>query len=487
MDWNSTQTVTHTQAKTAGGETRPVDRAQVLVLTQDPELRSFVRKAFYAGELPSTLVSSTAEADACLAQERFGAFLIGIDSPESLEVLSRVHDKFPDLPVVAIGRIAGPELVRDVMRAGAVDFLFGSFSTKKIAARVGSLLERGAIERSEPSEGSAAVVETQVPSPSLEAAPESSGGAVEIICRNPKMRRILEILDTVSPTESTVLIEGESGTGKELISKRIHGLSKRGSKPFVQVNCGALPENLLESQLFGHEKGSFTGAVHRQVGLFEVAHGGTILLDEVGEMSLDMQVKLLRVLQFREFRRVGGSHELKVDVRILAATNKDLKEEVEKGNFRSDLFYRLNVIRLEVPPLRERLEEIPDLVTLFCEKFSKEKGLPSREFTAAAVERLQKYRWTGNIRELENSVERLLLLAKSETVDSSDLDEHLGETTEMSFPSVFAPTLTLDEVKRIHIANVLRENDGNKMKSARILKINVKTLYNLIKSLDIKF
>jgi DNA-binding NtrC family response regulator len=405
---------------------------------------------------------------------------VGIDSPESLECLSRTHREFPALPIIAVARIAGPELVRDIMCAGATDFLFGSFSTKKFVARLTAILDAG----SGVLQNKAKTVEAPA-----EAAPKKQSDAesleTQIVCRNPAMRRILEIIDTVGPTESTVLVQGESGTGKELVAKRIHHLSKRAGKPFVEVNCGALPENLLESQLFGHEKGSFTGAVHRQIGLFEIADGGTIFLDEVGEMSLDMQVKLLRVLQFREFRRVGGSDEIKVDVRVLAATNKTLADEVEKEAFRSDLYYRLNVICLDIPPLRERLEEIPDLVKFFGTRFAQEKGLAAKVFSTEATEKLQKYRWTGNVRELENAVERLLLLSKATTIDSGDLEEHLGKTTEMSFPSVFAPTLTLDEVKRIHIANVLRENAGNKMKTARILKINVKTLYNLIKSLDI--
>jgi DNA-binding NtrC family response regulator len=242
---------------------------------------------------------------------------------------------------------------------------------------------------------------------------------------------------------------------------------------------------LLESQLFGHEKGSFTGAVHRQVGLFEIADQGTIFLDEIGEMSLDMQVKLLRVLQFREFRRIGGSQVVKVDVRVIAATNKDLKSEVERMHFRSDLYYRLNVIALEVPPLRERLEEVPALVEMFRGRFVGAKDVLPRTFSPEAVERLKRYRWAGNVRELENAVERLILLSKKEVVDASDLDEHLGANTDLQAEAPFIPSLTLDEVKKIHISNVLRENEGNKMKTARILKINVKTLYNLMKKLSI--
>ena len=452
---------------------------EVLIFTQDPELRSFVRKAIYAGSASSVSVSNATDVTPCLRRDRHDLLVIGIDSPESLDILAAVHGEFPKLPIVAVARMAGPELVRDTLCAGASDFLFGSFSSKKFNARISSILETTSCESEGVPAGRVAREKPAEPDP---AAPAN---VVEIVSCNPKMQRVLEIANTVAPTESTVLIQGESGTGKELIATRIHQLSKRREAPFVQVNCGALPENLLESQLFGHEKGSFTGAVHRQVGLFEVADQGTMFLDEVGETSLDMQVKLLRVLQFQQFRRIGGSEEINVDVRVIAATNRDIAVDAENNEFRSDLYYRLNVISLDVPPLRERLEEIPHLVELFSEKFAREKGLPAKTFTTETVERLQKYRWAGNVRELENAIERLMLLSKGDVVTAADLDEHLGETTEMTFPSVFAPTLTMDEVKRIHVANVLRENDGNKMKTARILKINVKTLYNLIKSLDI--
>ena len=451
---------------------------EVLIFTQDPELRSFVRKAIYAGSASSVFVSNDSDVTPCLRRDRHDLLVIGIDSPESLDILAAVHGEFPKLPIVAVARMAGPELVRDTLCAGATDFLFGSFSSKKFNARITSILDTRPGSSDEVPAGRIAREKPAAPI-------RAEASSVEIVSSNPKMQRVLEIANTVAPTESTVLIQGESGTGKELIATQIHQLSKRREAPFVQVNCGALPENLLESQLFGHEKGSFTGAVHRQVGLFEVADQGTMFLDEVGETSLDMQVKLLRVLQFQQFRRVGGSEEIQVDVRVIAATNRDIAVDAENNDFRSDLYYRLNVISLEVPPLRERLEEIPHLVALFSERFAREKGLPAKTFTTETVERLQKYRWAGNVRELENAIERLMLLSKGDVVSAVDLDEHLGETTEMSFPSVFAPTLTMDEVKRIHVANVLRENDGNKMKTARILKINVKTLYNLIKSLDI--
>jgi two-component system response regulator HydG len=385
---------------------------------------------------------------------------------------------------VAIARAATPDLVREILKAGAVDFLFGSLDARSFGPRLLSIMEpKGASPKkasndSGKSKEHASVVQV---ADTLEDTEED----FKLICRSKKMIRVLEIAETIAPTDSTVLIQGESGTGKELIAKKVHRLSKRKDSPFVEVNCGALPENLLESQLFGHEKGSFTGAVHRQVGLFEIADQGTIFLDEIGEMSLDMQVKLLRVLQFREFRRIGGSQVVKVEVRVIAATNKNLKVEVEQKRFRSDLFYRLNVIALEVPPLRERLEEIPVLVEIFRGRFAAQRDVAPRTFSPEAVDKLKRYRWAGNVRELENAVERLILLSKTEVIEVSDLDEHLGEHTDVQADTPFIASLTLDEVKRIHISNVLRENEGNKMKTARILKINVKTLYNLMKKLNI--
>ncbi len=465
---------------------RPTKGREVLVVNRDPELRAVLSRALYAASLSSTAVTTEAEALGLLGKAQYGLVLVGIDSQEAVDFVTRTHTQFAGAQIVAVARTATPDLVRDVLQAGAVDFFFGSLDSRAFGARLASMLEASqgqpveAPVRARPARSEAA--------PRAEASTEPNAAPdLGVICSSKRMQRLLEIAETIAPTDSTVLIQGESGTGKELIAKRIHQLSKRNDKPFVEVNCGALPENLLESQLFGHEKGSFTGAVHRQVGLFEIADQGTIFLDEVGEMSLDMQVKLLRVLQFREFRRIGGSQVVKVDVRVIAATNKELKSEVENKLFRSDLYYRLNVIALEVPPLRDRLEEIPALVETFADRISREQGAPRKHFTPDAILELKKYRWTGNVRELENSIERLILLSKKEIIEACDLEEHLGATSVApNGAAAFLPSLTLDEVKRIHIANVIRENGGNKMKTARSLKINVKTLYNLMKRLGIE-
>jgi len=474
MRWTATE-IENKLGSATGGTECPGKSREILVINRDPELRVQVSKALYSGDISSTSAATEIEAFACLRKGTYGMLLVGIDSPEAMQLVANAHREFPHLPLLAVASTATPELVRDVMQSGATDFLFKGSDLRGLGSRIQAMLKGNAASR-------APAKEEGRTDPGAEMLEEE----YRIVCRSKRMQRILEIAETIAPTDSTVLIEGESGTGKELIAKRIHKLSNRRDRGFVEVNCGALPENLLESQLFGHEKGSFTGAVQRQVGLFEIADQGTIFLDEIGEMSLDMQVKLLRVLQFREFRRIGGSQVVKVDVRVIAATNKDLKSEVEKKHFRPDLFYRLNVISLEVPPLRERPEEIPDLIEMFCEKFARERKVAKKSFAPEAIEKLQKYQWTGNVRELENAVERSILLTKKDMVDAGDLDEFLGPSAEMSSASPFIPTLTLDDVKRIHISNVLRQNAGNKMKTARILKINVKTLYNLMKKLDIR-
>ena len=458
---------------------------RVLVFNRDPELRIFVDKALSISDVAFSNVEKRPALYAAMDAGDVGLLLVGIDSPESMAFLAEAVSSYPAVVVVAIARTATPELVCDVMRLGAQDFLFGSMNVRNVAPRLLTLMEsktnRGDdAQRESPSDDGAELSGTSVVSHPVAEALDG----YDIITESSRMRRVLEIAETVAPTQSTALIQGESGTGKELIAKRIHLKSQRAGRPFVEVNCGALPENLLESQLFGHEKGSFTGALQRQIGLFEIADKGTIFLDEIGEMSPDMQVKLLRVLQFHEFRRVGGSGVIKVDVRVIAATNRDLKSEVEKERFRPDLFYRLNVICLEVPPLRDRLEDIPILVEHFCSQLES-RGLQRKSFSEEALAGLQKYRWTGNVRELENAVERLVLLSAGDRVEASDIAEHLDGSVEVATDSPFAPTLTLDDVKRIHIANVLKRNGGNKMKTARMLKINVKTLYNLIRSLEI--
>jgi two-component system response regulator HydG len=290
------------------------------------------------------------------------------------------------------------------------------------------------------------------------------------------MRRLMEMLATIAPSEATVMITGESGTGKELIARAIHANSPRRKGPYIAVNCAALTETLLESELFGHEKGAFTGAERRREGRFLAADKGTIFLDEIGEMPLSMQVKLLRVIQEREIQRVGGDQTLKVDVRIVAATNRDLLAEVEAGRFRQDLYYRLNVVALVLPPLRDREEDIPLLAAHFLKRFAETNGKRIKGFTPEAMDRLLKHPWPGNVRELENAVERAVVLALGEYVGERELPPTLAGGEENRPEGGFA-NLTLEELERRAILDALEAAGGNKSEAARRLGITRKTLH----------
>jgi two-component system response regulator HydG len=296
-----------------------------------------------------------------------------------------------------------------------------------------------------------------------------------------KSKRFLEVIkltELVAPTEATVLIQGESGTGKEVLARYVHNLSPRRDGPFLSINCGALPENLLESELFGHVKGSFTGAVRDKQGLFAAARGGTFFLDEVGEMPAALQVKLLRVLQEREAIPVGGTEPVPLDVRIVAATNRDLEEEVRRGAFRSDLFYRLNVFALELPPLRDRQEDLMLLVDAFLQRMATDRGYPARAFAADALDALMVYDWPGNVRELENAVEHALVVARGDTIPLEALPERITRRRrETLLNERNHPNPTLDVIERSYIMWVLQSEGGNKTRAAEVLGIDPSTLY----------
>jgi transcriptional regulator with GAF, ATPase, and Fis domain len=314
-----------------------------------------------------------------------------------------------------------------------------------------------------------------------------SSGTLHIVGQSPAISSLLSMVDKIAPTRVSVLIQGESGTGKELIAQRIHKQSDRSDKPFVTINCGALQESLLESELFGHEKGSFTGAVAQKIGLAETADGGTLFLDEIGEMSLNIQSKLLRFLQEGEMYRIGGKHPVRVDVRVLSATNRDLEQEVKNGRFREDLFYRLNTITLRVPPLRKRPEDVALLVKHFLEstKYGSARFLT---IDNKAMEAMKAYSWPGNIRELQNTIEQLKILAEGPEIRLEDLPFNIRMASSRN-PDAQAPgaaggggsmaiAMTLDDLERNHILQMLAYQHGNKTKTAKVLGITIKTLYN---------
>jgi two-component system, NtrC family, response regulator HydG len=299
----------------------------------------------------------------------------------------------------------------------------------------------------------------------------------ELVGQSTAMVRVFEAIQTVGPTDATVLITGESGTGKELVARAIHYASPRRFHPLVAIHCGALTETLLESELFGHEKGAFTGAQYRKKGKFEIAEGGTVFLDEIGDISLRTQTDMLRVLQEREIVRVGGNQPIKVDFRCVAATNRPLEKLVDEGKFRPDLFYRLNVFRIEIPALRERKEDIPLLVTHFMRKFSREMNKRITRVSPRAMDALQQHSWPGNIRELENAVERAMVVAQEPELREGDFV--IGRAS--NSPAAMPECKTLDDMERLHILRVLEDCGGNQTRAAEVLDIDRVTLHHKLK------
>lgn len=294
----------------------------------------------------------------------------------------------------------------------------------------------------------------------------------------PKMKSVFKQIQVIAPTTASVLITGESGTGKELVAKAIHQNSKRKDKPYIAINCAAIPASLLENELFGHEKGAFTGAVAQEGGCFELADGGTIFLDEIGDMSSDMQTKLLRVLENGTLRRIGGKKEIHVDVRVIAATNKNLEEAVEEGAFREDLFYRLNVFSIKLPPLRERAEDIPLLAQTFVEEFNLKNDRLVKGISREAMNVLKKYSWPGNVREIKNVIERAVIVCRSEFIDIEDLPETLTTKAQKAPQIEFRLGQTMEEVEKHFLFHTISYVDGNKTKAAKLLDISLKTLHN---------
>jgi len=454
---------------------RPVRGHDLVVVNRNPELKILLEKVFYAGELSRKYLETEDLLDEYLDDFLPGLLLVAVESNERVEVIRKLSRYVsPSLQLVAVAIDPDRDLVLNAMAAGAADFIFAEEACGDVSRKLEDHLQR-AVQKN-----SAGPV-----SPAGEDLP-GCNERVRMVCGSPEMRKVVSLAEKVAPVDATVLIQGESGTGKEVLARHIHQHSSRSDKNFVAINCGALPESLLESELFGHERGAFTGALDRRQGLFEMAEGGTVFLDEVGEMTPAMQVKVLRVLQSGEFRRLGGSRLLNADVRVLAASNRDLQEEVRQERFRLDLYYRLNVVTLELPPLRQRTSDIPALIDHFSARLAGRRGLGECEFSPQALDLLGGLQWEGNVRELENLVERLLLLCDSPVISAAEIEEHLQYGLCEAVVDELDSSLSLEEVKRAHVAKALAENRGNKTKTARQLGINVKTLYNLVKKLGIE-
>ena len=379
-----------------------------------------------------------------------------------IEATREIRAYNPAIPILIMTAYSDVENAVEALKAGAYDYL-----TKPLAFDALKLALERALDH--------ATLRDEVRA--LRDSVSSAFDAGNVIGRSTPMRQLLGMVSSIAASEATVLINGESGTGKEVVARLIHANSKRRKGPYVAVNCAALSETLLESELFGHEKGAFTGAEKRRDGRFLAADKGTIFLDEIGEIPLAMQAKLLRVIQERELQRVGGDQTVKVDVRILAATNKDLKQEVEEGRFRQDLYYRLNVVALQLPPLRDRGEDIPLLAMHFLKRFAESNGKTVKGFTPAAMDRLLKYSWPGNVRELENAVERAVVLLVGEYISERELPPGLADGDDAPPPrKTDFGNMTLEDIERMAVLDTLEQVGGNKSEAARRLGINRKTL-----------
>jgi DNA-binding NtrC family response regulator len=385
-----------------------------------------------------------------------------------LEFLQTVKRQNAALPVVVMTAFGSVETAVDAMKAGASDYVLKPFSLTEMRIVIHKELD---------------VRNLREENRSLREALGKRYSHPNIVARSPKMQEVLATVERVAPTNSTVLLGGESGVGKDLIARAIHEKSRRASGPFLKINSTAIPENLLESELFGFEKGAFTGAVASKPGKFELADKGTLFLDEIGDVPPVTQVKLLRVLQEREFERLGGTRTVKVDVRLIAATNKDLRQALEQGTFREDLYYRLNVVPIDIAPLRERKEDIPDLVNLFISRFTGESRKPVEGITPEAMQILVNYHWPGNVRELQNIVERACALAKASVLGPTDIHLDIRAAKAANGPGGFLPDgMTLEQWEDEMVQEALRRANGNKSQAARLLGLSRNALrYRLSK------
>lgn len=403
-----------------------------------------------------------------LSEEEFDLVLLDIWMPgrDGLQILEQIRKKNLEIPVIMMSGHGTIETAVKATKLGAYDYIEKPLSIDKVL-----LVIQHAFNESD----------LQQQNRQLQADFRSR---YEIVGKSRKMMAIKELIEKVAPTDSWILITGENGTGKEIVARNIHMKSRRATKPFVEVNCAAIPEELIESELFGHEKGAFTGAISKKRGKFDLAHGGTLFLDEIGDMSLKTQAKILRILQENRFERVGGTEPIEVDVRVIAATNKNLDEEIAQGKFREDLYYRLNVIPFHISPLRERKEDIP----LFVEYFL--NGIPSRgsrkTFSKEAMEQLVRYRWPGNVRELKNLIERVVILSSSDRIEAEEILPWLHPNVDGSSLEALSLEEAREKFEKEFIQRKLMENNGNISRTAEAIQISRENLSRKIKTLGIR-
>jgi DNA-binding NtrC family response regulator len=449
--------VTEVETAPAGITTK----GRILIVDDELVVRDSLGKWFVSEGYQARPVAGAREALEIIQTAEFDIALIDIKMPgmDGMELQARLREADPDLTVVVMTGYASVETAVQALKRGAYDYITKPVDPDELSHLVANALEHKRARR----EVARLRENLQEIYPST-----------ELVGKSPAMKKVIEHVEMVAPTEATVLITGESGTGKEVVARAIHAAGPRRYMPMVTIHCGALTETLLESELFGHEKGAFTGAQYRKKGKFEVADGGTVFLDEISDISLKTQTDLLRVLQEKEIVRVGGNQPIKVDFRCIAATNKNLEGLVKSGAFRPDLYYRLHVYCIDLPPLRDRREDIPLLVNHFLNKFCMATSRAVPQIAPEAMDLLMRHEWPGNVRELENAVERALVIGRGNEVKPADFSFQFQAGD-------IKGGRTLDDIERAHIERILRETDHNLSRSARILDIDRTTLYNKLR------
>ncbi len=455
---------------------------KILVVDDDPSIRNMLEIVLRKNKYDVTLAKDGSQALEILKKRTFDLVISDIKMPDisGISLLQRLKTINPEIPVIMITAFASTNDAVEAMKLGAEDYISKPFNLEELKLIIEKSLYKKDIEKE---------------NFDLKQRLHEKEKFENIIGKSMGMKKIFELIETIAATDSTVLITGESGTGKELIAKAIHSKSKRSENSFVSINCGALPETLLESELFGHTKGAFTDAHRETKGLFQVADQGTLFLDEISEMSQNMQVKLLRALQEKRIRRLGSNEEVDIDVRIISATNKDLMKSISDGQFRDDLFYRLNVIPFIVPPLRERKEDIPLLMGFFLSEFADKFCKEIKGFQKEVIDHFLNYAWPGNVRELENIIERAVALEKGDVLSLSSLPKELIYNVPQSINEDLGSLLTgedfnfsdyIDDIKKRIIIKSLELNNSNIKKSASMLKLQYRSLRHLIDKFQLK-
>ena len=447
---------------------------KVLIVDDEPLIREFLGETLKRMNCEVSYIDNGKKAINVFTKSEDIYDLVFLDmklpGANGIEVLKALKSNMPQTEAVIITAYGTIENAVEAMKIGAFDYLLKPFTPEQVELVVNKINDKEAL-----------VEENRY----LKSEIEKEYNFSEIVGESDAMKKIYEIIKKVAATPATVLITGESGTGKELVARAITAHSLRKNMPFIKVNCAALPETLLESELFGHEKGAFTGAVQRRKGRFELANKGTILLDEIGEIPPKIQAKLLRVLQEREFERIGGERPIKVDVRVIATTNRDLEKEIKEGKFREDLYYRLNVIPIHLPPLKDRKEDIPLLVKHFLKKYVAYGRDKNFEISEKAMKKLMEYNWPGNVRELENIIERIVVLS----LRGKELEEHLDSVLlrkKVEGDNIFRIGRKMAEVEKDYILKTLEYMGNNKTKTAEVLDISIRTLRNKLNAYGIK-